>query len=146
MALHDLVFQLVSGVIEFEEHSSQFIVLNSKQKLRLPWPLFQERDESRLDLVCKLLKSWRLSLEDTNWIESSHYNLPSSRREPKQTYQKTRIYLCLFFFFKDVVSFPQKATQAGCPQVLKGMRTCTLASLKMQAKGISWPSCVNSRF
>lgn len=99
MALHDLVFQLVSGVIEFEEHSSQFIVLNSKQKLRLPWPLFQERDESRLDLVCKLLKSWRLSLEDTNWIESSHYNLPSSRREPKQTYQKTRIYLCLFFFF-----------------------------------------------
>lgn len=43
MALHDLVFQLVSGVIEFEEHSSQFIVLNSKKMLSLPRPLFQEK-------------------------------------------------------------------------------------------------------
>lgn len=63
-----ILFQLISGVIAFEEHNLQFIVLNSKQKFSLPWPLSQEKGESRLDFVCKLLKSWRLSLEDTNWI------------------------------------------------------------------------------
>lgn len=135
-----LLFQLISGVIEFEEHNLQFIVLNSKQKFSLPWPLSQEKGESRLDFVCKLLKPWRLSLEDTNWILSSHYNLPSSWSQNRPVRRQGFIYFC---FFKDVVSFPQKATQAECPQVLKGMRKWILVSFKMQTKGIGWPSGIN---